>query len=176
MSGRTGEANTLAALALAQTLGGDLESAIAAVAPFHGLAHRLQSVGERRGVTYIDDSKGTNVGATIAALAGVHAPTVLIAGGQSKGADFGPLADAVEGRVRAAILIGEAANLLEQAFAGRTRTVQAASMQAAVEAAAAIAEPGDQVLLSPACASQDMYVDYKDRGEAFAAAVRGLPK
>jgi len=176
LSGEIGQANTLAALALAQTLGGDLDVALGVLPTFHGLAHRLQNVGEFNGVAYINDSKGTNVGATVAALAGIHAPTVLIAGGQSKDADFAPLANIVEGRVRAAILIGEAAELLERAFAGHTRTVRAVSMQAAVQAAAEIAQPGDQVLLSPACASQDMYQDYKDRGAAFEAAVKGLPK
>jgi len=176
LTGEIGEANALAALALTQSLGGELEPAIAALREFGGLRHRLQFVRERHGVSYVDDSKGTNVGATVAAISGAHAPIVLIAGGQSKGADFGVLAAAVKGRVKAAILIGEAASQLEQAFVGCTQTIRASSMQAAVTAAARVAVPGDRVLLSPACASQDMYADYKDRGEAFAAAVRGLPQ
>jgi len=176
LTGEIGEANVLAALALAQSLGGELDLAFGALRRFRGLNHRLQFVLERQGVSYVDDSKGTNVGATVAAITGAHAPIILIAGGQSKGADFGILAEAVEGRVKAAILIGEAASQLERAFEGRTQTVMAPSMSAAVAAAARIAQPGDRVMLSPACASQDMYADYADRGEAFAAAVRELPQ
>jgi UDP-N-acetylmuramoylalanine--D-glutamate ligase len=176
LTGKTGEANALAALALADCLGGALEPALAALPAFQGLPHRLAFVCERQGVSYVDDSKATNVGATVAALAGNSLPTVLIAGGRSKGADFSSLANAVDGRVRAAVLIGEAQAQLEQVLNGRTRTVRAATMQAAVEAAATIAKPGDRVLLSPACASQDMFLDYKDRGASFAAAARGLPE
>jgi UDP-N-acetylmuramoylalanine--D-glutamate ligase len=176
LTGETGEANALAALALTQSLGGNLKMAIAALPTFRGLPHRLALVAERKGVSYIDDSKATNVGATVAALTGSSVPTVLIAGGQSKGADFASLANVVDGRVRAVILIGEAAERLEAVLAGHTQTVTVADMPAAVEAAAAIAAPGDRVLLSPACASQDMYLDYKDRGNAFAAAVRSLPE
>jgi UDP-N-acetylmuramoylalanine--D-glutamate ligase len=176
LSGTVGEANSLAALALADSLGGDIAPAVAALPRFSGLPHRLQLVRERRGVRFIDDSKGTNVGATVAALAGSDEPTVLIAGGQSKGADFRPLADAVVGRVKAAVLIGAAAGDLEALLERRTRTLRATTMAAAVEAAAAIAESGDRVLLSPACASQDMFADYRDRGEQFARAVRELPQ
>ena len=176
LAGKAGEANALAALALAESLGGNLDAAVSALHEFRGLAHRLQFVCGRKGVDYIDDSKGTNVGATIAALAGSAGPTVLIAGGQSKGADFRPLVDALAGNVKAAILIGEAAGELERLFEGRTQTQRADSMDAAVKAAAALAEPGDRVLLSPACASQDMFVDYRDRGDTFARAARELPK
>jgi len=176
LPGRTGEANSLAALALADCLGGDLAPAVAALARFRGLPHRLQLVRELKGVSYVNDSKGTNVGATVAALAGSDSPTVLIAGGQSKGADFRPLADALDGRVKAVILIGEAAGELESLLQGRARVVRAESLDVAVDKAAAIAEPGDRVLLSPACASQDMFVDYRDRGDAFARAVRRLPE
>jgi UDP-N-acetylmuramoylalanine--D-glutamate ligase len=101
-------------------------------------------------------------------------PTVLIAGGRAKGADFAPLADAVRERVRAAVLIGEAASELERVLGGSTRTLIVASMQAAVKAASTFAEPGDRVLLSPACASQDMFTDYRERGEVFARAVEEL--
>jgi UDP-N-acetylmuramoylalanine--D-glutamate ligase len=175
LSGAAGEANSLAALALTQTLEGDLTRALAALPDFFGLPHRLQLVAERRGVSYVNDSKGTNVGATLAALASVAGPVVLIAGGQSKGANFEPLAVAIADRVRAAVLIGESATELEHVLAGHTTILRAGGMQAAVEAAAGVAGPGDTVLLSPACASQDMFVDYRDRGKAFAAAVRGLP-
>jgi UDP-N-acetylmuramoylalanine--D-glutamate ligase len=172
--GTTGEANTLASLALAHQLGGELELAVKALPAFHGLPHRCALVAERAGVRFIDDSKATNVGATVAALAGSVAPTILIAGGQSKGADFSSLANVIDERVRAVVLIGEAAAELQSALAGKTRIVMAASLKAAVEEAAAIARAGDQVLLSPACASQDMFRDYRDRGEKFAQAVRGL--
>ena len=173
-SGETAEANALAALALASCLEGDVAAAVDALPRFAGLPHRLQFVREVRGVSYIDDSKGTNVGATVAALMDSATPTILIAGGRAKGADFRPLVEAARGRVRAAILIGEAAEELEQLLANCTRTVTATSMQAAVEAAATEAKPGDRVLLSPACASQDMFTDYRDRGAAFARAVGGL--
>jgi UDP-N-acetylmuramoylalanine--D-glutamate ligase len=172
--GRIAEANALAALALASALGGDPGAAAEVLSQFAGLPHRMQPVREVRGVEYVDDSKGTNVGATVAALLASAKPTVLIAGGLAKGADFGPLADAANGRLRAAVLLGEAASELEAALGSRTRTIIAKSMQAAVETAAAIAEPGDRVLLSPACGSQDMFVDYRERGAAFASAVGEL--
>jgi UDP-N-acetylmuramoylalanine--D-glutamate ligase len=174
LPGETGEANSLAALALAVSFGADRAAAVAALPAFRGLPHRLQLVREVGGVRYIDDSKGTNVGATIAALTGDSAPAILIAGGQAKGADFAPLAEAAAGRVRAAILIGEAAGLLEEALAGRIRTIVSADLSAAVAMAASLAEPGDRVLLSPACASQDMFADYRERGRVFAAAVEAL--
>ena len=176
LEGETGEANALAALALAECLGGDIARAIEALPAFAGLPHRLRHVQDVKGVRYVDDSKGTNVGAAIAAIRGAGAPVVLIAGGQSKGASFEPLAAAAAGRVRAAVLLGEAAAELEAALGGTVPTVRVGTMQAAVEAAAALAVPGDRVLLSPACASQDMFADYRARGEAFAAAVRGLPR
>jgi UDP-N-acetylmuramoylalanine--D-glutamate ligase len=176
LAGETGEANALAGLALTMSLGGNLKLAISALPAFRGLPHRLMLVAERQGVRYIDDSKATNVGAAVAALTGSNVPTVLIAGGQSKGADFASLAGVVAGRVRAAVLLGEAAEQLAATLKGHTQTLIVADMPAAVEAAAALAAPGDRVLLSPACASQDMFIDYKDRGNAFAAAVRSLPE
>jgi UDP-N-acetylmuramoylalanine--D-glutamate ligase len=132
-------------------------------------------VAERGGVTFIDDSKGTNVGATLAALQGLEGPLVLIAGGLSKGQDLAPLAAASQGKLRAAVLIGTAAPELERVLAGVCPTIRAASMEEAVTAAATCAEPGDTVLLSPACASLDMFRDYKERGERFARAARQLP-
>jgi len=175
LKGEIGESNALAALALVESLGGDMPSALAALASFVGLPHRLAHVRERRGVAYVNDSKGTNVGATIAAIAGAGAPIVLIAGGQGKGADFAPLAEAARGRVKAVVLLGEAAPELERVFAGRIRTVRVADMPAAVAEASRLAAAGDWVLLSPACASQDMFADYRERGAVFAAAVQGLP-
>lgn len=174
LPGEIGEANALAALALAQCLGGDLDRALDALPRFTGLPHRLTPVAEHAGVTFVDDSKGTNVGATVAAIRGFTQPIVLIAGGQSKGADFGPLVAAAENRVRAAVLLGEAAAELEAAFAGRIPTRRVGDMPSAVKEAASLAERGDCVLLSPACASQDMFVDYRDRGDQFAAAVGSL--
>ncbi len=180
LRGRHNEANALAALALAAPAiegasGRGLEPAIDVLRRFEGLPHRCRRVAERAGVEYIDDSKGTNVGATVAAIAGFAAPIVLIAGGQGKGADFAPLAAAARGKVKTAVLIGEAAPQIESAFAGVCAVVRAADMRDAVRAAAAAAAPGDIVLLSPACASQDMFRDYRHRGEAFAAAVEELP-
>jgi UDP-N-acetylmuramoylalanine--D-glutamate ligase len=175
LRGEIGEANALAALALAESMGGDTERALTALARFAGLPHRLEHVRERQGVAWVNDSKGTNIGATIAAIQGASAPIVLIAGGQGKGADFAPLAEAAAGRVKAAVLLGEAAQELEAVFAGRIPTVRVADMPAAVAEAARLAVAGDWVLLSPACASQDMFKDYRERGAVFAEAARRLP-
>lgn len=172
--GRHNEGNALAALALAEATAGRPLAGIEALASFSGLPHRCERIAERRGVTFIDDSKGTNVGATIAALEGLKGPFVLIAGGQGKGASFAPLAQSARGKLTAAILIGEAAGELEQALAGVCPTLRAVDMPQAVARAAAQARPGSTVLLSPACASLDMFVDYADRGAQFAAAVREL--
>jgi UDP-N-acetylmuramoylalanine--D-glutamate ligase len=125
-------------------------------------------------VRYIDDSKGTNVGATIAAVTGMPGPLVLIAGGDGKGQDFTPLGAALRGKVRHAVLIGRDAPTLAAALAGVCSTETVASMAAAVSAAQACARAGDTVLLSPACASLDMFRDYGHRGDVFAAAVRAL--
>jgi UDP-N-acetylmuramoylalanine--D-glutamate ligase len=134
----------------------------------------MHEVGIVDGVRYIDDSKGTNVGAAVAALKSIDEPIVLIAGGQGKGADFEPLARAARDRVKTAILLGKAAEALESAFTGSVPTVRSPDMPTAVERAAGIAESGDCVLLSPACASQDMFADYRERGQIFAAAVGSL--
>ncbi|MBN1237984.1 MAG: UDP-N-acetylmuramoyl-L-alanine--D-glutamate ligase [Gammaproteobacteria bacterium] len=183
LRGRHNEANALAAMALTAVFleisGRASDDATAAVLAelkrFAGLPHRCRPVGERRGVQYVDDSKGTNVGAAVAALSGLDGPIVLIAGGVGKGADFAPLAAAARGKVKAAVLIGRAADDLEAAFAGVCPTSRAGDMPSAVRAAADLAAPGDTVLLSPACASLDMFRDYRHRGEAFAAAVEELP-
>src|SRR5690606_35912878 len=153
----------------------ELDGALAALARFTGLPHRCRPIGVRHGVEYVDDSKGTNVGATAAAIANLPGPLVLIAGGQGKGQDFAPLADAARGKVKAAVLIGEAAPALERVLAGVCAVRRAGDMGEAVRAAAEAASPGDTVLLSPTCASQDMFRDYKHRGEASAAAVEELP-
>ena len=175
LRGMHNEANALAALALTEPLTKDVDAALAALRAFPGLPHRCQHVTERKGVTYVDDSKGTNVGATLAALNGLAGPLVLIAGGLSKGQDLSPLAAGARGKLRAAVLIGAAAAELATVLEPVCKTVHANSMNDAVARAAALARRGDTVLLSPACASQDMFRDYKERGERFARAALELP-
>lgn len=174
IAGRHNAANALASLALGEACGLPLASMLDTLRSFAGLPHRAQWVADRAGVRWIDDSKGTNVGATLAAVAGLNGPLVIVAGGDGKGQDFAPLADAFRGKVRLAVLIGRDRELLAQALAGICPTEFAADMDAAVAAAARAAQPGDLVLLSPACASLDMFRDYAHRGDAFAAAVRRL--
>src|SRR5919198_1540361 len=135
--------------------------------------HRLERVAVRRGVEWYDDSKGTNVGATVAALRGLGRKTVLILGGDSKGQDFSPLRETVERSARCVLLIGRDATLIEKALRGLP-IEHCRTLERAVVRAAELARPGDAVLLSPACASFDMFRDYRHRGEVFAAAVRGL--
>jgi UDP-N-acetylmuramoylalanine--D-glutamate ligase len=125
-------------------------------------------------VRYVNDSKGTNVGATLAAVEGLAGPLVLIAGGDGKNQDFTPLREAFAGKVRHVVLIGRDAPAIAAALEGACGTEPASDMRSAVAAARAVARPGDTVLLSPACASLDMYRDYAHRGEEFAAAVRSL--
>jgi UDP-N-acetylmuramoylalanine--D-glutamate ligase len=167
-------ANALAALALGEALSLPMAAMLAELASFSGLAHRSQWVADVNGVTYIDDSKGTNVGATLAAVAGMPGPLVMILGGEGKSQDFSPLQAAFRGKVRHAVLIGRDAAALEAALRGACTLERAATLEQAVRAAAAAAQPGDAVLLSPACASLDMFKDYAHRGAAFAAAVRNL--
>jgi len=174
MRGRHNEANALAAIALAEAVADRELDDFEALAEFAGLAHRCEFIAERGGVTFINDSKGTNVAATVAALEGFDGPLVLIAGGKAKGASFEPLAQAARGRVEAAVLIGESAAELERVLAGVCATERAESLSDAVARAAARAAPGATVLLSPACASFDMFAGYEDRGRQFAAAVMEL--
>ena len=141
---------------------------------FQGLPHRTQWVAERNGVAWYNDSKATNTGAALAAVQGFESPLVLIAGGQGKGADFHEFANGVVKFAKAVVLIGEAAGEIEQALAGRMVVRRAASLDAAVAVADALASPGDSVLLSPACASFDMFANYQARGEAFIRAVKEL--
>jgi len=167
-------ANVLSAFALATALCCEFDPMIEAVRGFTGLAHRTQVLGRYGDVAWIDDSKGTNVGATAAALAGLPGPVVLIAGGEGKGADFSPLAAIAETKARAVVLIGKDAPRIRAVLEGRCPLVEAGSMEEAVVAARALARPGDQVLLSPACASFDMFRNYAHRGDVFAEAVRRL--
>jgi len=174
ITGLHNAANALAALALGDAAGLPLPAMLQALENFPGLPHRSAWIADFRGVRYVDDSKGTNVGATLAAVDGMPGPLVVIAGGLSKGQDFAPLAAAFKGKVRHVVLIGKDAGDVERTLAGVVSSERAASMQDAVAAAARAAQPGDTVLLSPACASFDMFRDYGHRGDVFAAAVRGL--
>jgi len=174
IAGLHNAANALAALAVAEAIGLEDRYALAALRAFPGLEHRTAWVADLGGVRYIDDSKGTNVGATLAAVAGFEGPLIVIAGGDGKNQDFTPLARAFRGKVRHAVLIGRDAPAIERALAGATATSRSATLEDAVRSAQAIAHPGDTVLLSPACASFDMFRDYHHRGAVFAAAVKGL--
>ncbi len=174
ISGRHNAANALATLALGDALRLPLAPMLEELREFPGLPHRAQWVADFKGVRYINDSKGTNVGATLAAVGGLSGPLVVIAGGDGKGQDFAPLAAAFRGKVRTTVLLGRDAGLIETALAGICHTARAASMQEAVRAAARFAQPGDTVLLSPACSSLDMFRDYAERGTVFAAAVKDL--
>jgi UDP-N-acetylmuramoylalanine--D-glutamate ligase len=167
--------NALAACALAHAAGVSVAVLAKGLRSFRGLPHRMERVTVRAGVEWLDDSKGTNVGATVAALQGLASKTVLILGGDGKGQHFAPLSPAIRARARHVLLIGRDAALIEKAIAGAgVPTERCPSLDAAVARAAAIAQPGDSVLLSPACASFDMFRDYKHRGDVFAAAVRTL--
>ena len=172
LPGRHTLLNVLAAMALAETVHVPLDAMKRAVARFHGLHHRTELVLERDGVRWIDDSKGTNVGATVAALNGMGAPVILIAGGDGKGADFGELRTPVANCARAVVLIGRDAPQIEKALAGVVPVVNAKDMHTAVREAARLAQSGDVVLLSPACASFDMFRNYEHRGQVFAQAVK----
>ncbi|MET0027493.1 MAG: UDP-N-acetylmuramoyl-L-alanine--D-glutamate ligase [Candidatus Thiodiazotropha sp.] len=176
--GRHNQANALAALALGQAVGLPMATMLETLRIFRGLEHRTQWVSDTQGLRWYNDSKGTNVGATISALLGLHADdesrTVLIAGGDCKGADFTLLAPVAEKTARAVILIGRDAPALAAVLEGRTKLVFAESMTDAVMKARDEASPGDRVLLSPACASFDMFKNFEDRGEAFVRAVEGL--
>ena len=167
-------ANALASLALGEALELPLSAMLAELQAFPGLDHRTQWVADVAGVTYIDDSKGTNVGATIAAVAGMEGPLVIIAGGDGKNQDFTPLAAAFRGKVRHTVLIGRDARLVGKVLRGVCTMEYCDSLEEAVQAASAAARSGDTVLLSPACASLDMFRDYTHRGAVFAQAVREL--
>ncbi len=174
-------ANALAALALGEAAGLPVTAMLQGLRQFRGLSHRSQLVRTRRGVRWYNDSKGTNPGATLAALEGLHSANgegraVLIAGGEGKGADFSVLAPAVELACRAVVLIGRDAPLLEAVLRDRAPLHRAESLEQAVMMAAELTRPGDHVLLSPACASFDMFRNFEHRGDVFAAAVRELPE
>src|SRR5574337_1137106 len=166
--------NALAASLAAAAIGASTPAIRNALTGFEGLEHRLESVAEIGGVRYVNDSKGTNVGAVIRSLESFTDPIVLIAGGKDKQSDFSPLLPLVRERVKRLILIGQAAPILRRALAGACPMEEASSLEEAVRRAAAAASPGEVVLLSPACASFDMFTDFEERGRVFKTAVRGL--
>lgn len=176
IAGEHNVSNALAALALGDALGLPRAAMVGVLRTFPGLPHRCQWVRDHAGIRWYDDSKGTNVGASAAAIKGLaqDRKVVLIAGGDGKGADFSPLVEIAARHVRAAVLIGRDAPIIRRVLQNVVPLHAAASMDDAVQQAAALAQAGDVVLLSPACASLDMFEDYRARGAAFTAAVMRL--
>ncbi|TDU26437.1 UDP-N-acetylmuramoylalanine--D-glutamate ligase [Panacagrimonas perspica] len=165
-------ANALAALALADAAGIPREASLRALQAFPGLPHRCEFVARRGDITWLNDSKGTNVGSTLAALKGLDAPIVWLGGGQGKGQDFAPLARPLAEKGRAALLFGQDAQAIEDAIFGALPVYREDDMNAALHRARSLAQPGDRVLLSPACASLDQFRNYVERGDRFSAWVR----
>jgi UDP-N-acetylmuramoylalanine--D-glutamate ligase len=174
LTGEHNQANALAALAMGEQVGLPMIAMLDALRHFAGLPHRTQWVASIDGVAWYNDSKGTNVGATIAAIQGFSQPVVLIAGGQGKGADFTSLREVVKEKSRAVVLMGEDASKIESALAGVVPVTCVKDMEGAVNKARALSMSGDVVLLSPACASFDMYAGFGARGDAFISAVHHL--
>ena len=168
-------ANAMAALALCEAIGVPPQSVLSALADFSGLAHRVERVAEVNGVSYYDDSKGTNVGATLAAVTGMGCPLAIILGGEGKGQDFSPLREALAQHARAVALIGRDAPLIATAIEGCGCPVRTcATMDEAVRWCASQVQTGEAVLLSPACASFDMFRGYAHRAEVFINSVHAL--
>jgi UDP-N-acetylmuramoylalanine--D-glutamate ligase len=175
LRGPHNRANTACAIAVVRALGADEDGAAAALRAFAAPPHRLEQVRELRGVRYVNDSKATNVEATLQALASFDAPLHVILGGSLKGAGFAPLADPLAQRASAVYLIGEAAPELRRALTGRgIELVDSGTLERAVRIVASVALEGDVVLLSPACASYDQFRDYEARGERFRELVEAL--
>ncbi len=190
IKGRHNTSNALAALAIGSAVGLPMDTMLRVLREFRGLSHRCQTVTELNGVTYINDSKATNVGATLAAIQGLsgeqglsgnddktESKLILIAGGQAKGQDFSALAQALAGSVKRLVLLGEDAKIIGDAVEsvkGSVDTAYAADLTEAVKLSHEIAQSGDIVLLSPACASFDMFSGFAERGEQFIAAVSGI--
>ncbi len=174
IAGLHNAANAMAALALCAALGQDVVSLLPALRAFRGLPHRVEKVASSNGIDWYDDSKGTNVGATVAALEGMGRKVVLILGGEGKGQDFSPLRNAVHDHARSVVLIGRDGKLIASAIGSDGKVPQhfALSMEDAVAISAREAQTGDAVLLSPACASFDMFRNYEHRAQAFVAAVK----
>jgi len=174
LAGRHNLANALAALCACLALDVPDDALGTALRSFRGLEHRMEFVARKDGVTFINDSKATNLDALEQALVSMDAPVILIAGGRGKGSDYSALRPLIKNRVKALVLIGEDAPLIEAALGDLANVSRAQSMDEAVQQAYAAASEGDSVLLSPACASFDMFRDFEDRGERFKAAVLGL--
>lgn len=174
LAGRHLQSDVMAAALGASAAGASRDAIASGVRGFRGVPHRLETLGERGGVRWVNDSQATIPVAAIAALDAFAAPVVLIAGGKDKGLDYDAFADRIAERCRATVLIGETAGELERLIAGRVPVARASSIEAAVEAAAAAAQPGDVVMLAPAAASFDMFEDYAARGDAFRAAAYAI--
>ena len=174
LRGRHNISNAMAASAAALALGVKAEEIERALASFCGLPHRIEVVHERGGVTYIDDSKGTNVGAVVEAIDALPAPIILIAGGLDKGGDYAPLRRPLKEKVKLAIFNGAARDKMAAALEGATKIETVATLKDAIEHAANAARPGDTVLLSPACSSFDQFKDYAERGNVYKELVRAL--
>ena len=171
LAGLHNSANAMAAMALCAAIDLRPVTLLPALRGFRGLPHRVEKIASANGVDWYDDSKGTNVGATVAALEGMGRPVVLILGGEGKNQDFSPLHLALAKHARAVVLIGRDAQIIAKAIGGKAPQQFAANMEEAVSMASAQAQPGDVVLLSPACASFDMFRNYEHRAEAFVTAV-----
>ena len=172
LQGKHNYANALAALAMGEIVGLKQSAMLAVLREYAGMEHRTQWVAEIDKVAWYNDSKGTNVGATLAALEGLGGKIVLILGGEGKGADFSPLKEAVKNNARAVVLIGEDANIIAKVLLGVVPEYYASSMQQAVKLSAQLAQADDKVLLSPACASFDMFDNYQARGNEFINCVK----
>jgi len=174
MVGTHNQENALAALAAGDLMGLEFPAMLRVLSEFSGLPHRMQFVACIAGADFINDSKATNVGAAIASVESVAGLVVLLAGGQGKGGDFGTLARAVSNKLRRAVVYGEDAAAIEEAFAGLAPTSRVAGVREAVKCATGFVEPGDTVLLAPACASFDQYANFQARGDDFQNAVLEL--
>ena len=174
LKGHHNHLNVLAALAILDSLNVNLDTIKTALKSFRGLPHRMETVDVVAGVTYINDSKGTNVGATIAAIKGSTAPVVLIAGGDGKGQDFSELMDACRSTVHHAILLGRDARAIGAVLENVCAVTYVENLEDAVRCSASVARHGDWVLMSPACASLDMFENYAHRGRVFHDAVARL--
>ncbi len=176
LPGRHNRENLLPLVLAGRILGIEPSTIQETIDGFKGLPHRLEAVGEQGGVIFYNDSKATNVDAAVQSVLSFEKPLVLIAGGRHKGADYEPLVEAARGRVKAAVFLGEARRLLCQAFEGLVPCCEAEDMEHAVDTAFSFSDPGDAVLLAPACSSFDMFLDYKHRGRVFKTAVERLSR
>ena len=166
--------NIMASIAAAKACGVSREAILKTIEEFKGLPHRMELIRELNGVSYYNDSKGTNIGALQKSLEGLSSPVILIAGGKDKGGDYTALNDLIKSKIKLLILLGEAKDKIRDAFKGFTGIAMVESLKQAVCTAYNRAENGDVVLLSPACSSFDMFKDYKERGEIFRRLVERL--